>query len=95
MVGEFRIDERSGFAVQRVPRDELSERGWQELAQQRCSVGGSFERRFEQCIVRARRHDGGEREQASRRRIPRESRCRVSGVSRRRTPLAEVRTTRT
>jgi hypothetical protein len=56
---------------------------------------GASNGRFEQRIVRARDHDGGAREHASRRRIPQESRCRVSGVSHRRTLLAEIRTTRT
>ena len=90
-VGEGRIDERPGLAVEGVPRNKVSERGGQQLAQQRRSVGGGFECRFEQRIVRASGHDGGGREQVARRCIPRESRGRVSGVSGRRTPLAEIR----
>jgi hypothetical protein len=59
MVDERGIDGRCAVAGQRVPGDRRADLGRQERAQQRRGMSGRFERGFEQCIVRARRHGVG------------------------------------
>jgi hypothetical protein len=72
-VGEGRIDERTGLRGQRVPRDDVADRDGEQPAQQGRRVGGIFERRLEQRIVRTSGHDGRRGQQALRQCIPRES----------------------
>jgi len=57
LIGEPGIDERAALVVQRLPHDRLADGGRHQLAQERCGACRRFERRFEQGIVRARRHE--------------------------------------